>query len=602
MPVSRNTGARATWMICATASGGEVGFMLPSILSAPEFVGPGRCLSHADVSHIIGGHVINPRARPCAEGTIRSTSPIAGLALSEKTWTLVAGILGSSTAFIDESVVNVALPAIETQLGASVAVVQWVINAYTLCVAALLLIGGAAGDRFGRRRIFITGIGIFAVASIWCGFAQNIPQLIAARSVQGIGAALLIPCSLALIGASFDETERGRAIGTWSGFTALAGAIAPILGGFIVDHASWRTIFFINPFLALPAALIALRFVPESRDRDAPKTLDWLGTLLVFAGLGMLVAGLIWAPGLGWGDPIVIGLLSGGTVLLLAFVGQQTRTSAPLIPPSLSWRSRDFTGVNLLTFLLYGALGGAFFLLPFDLIQVHGYSATQAGLAFLPFTVILGALSRWSGGLLDRFGARLPLVVGPIVAALGFTLLALPGTGGSYWTTFFWPMAVLGFGMAISVAPLTATVLNAVDKHHIGVASGINDAVATVASLLAVAVFGIAALTISDAALNRQLSSVQITTQVRSAIESAKGKFIVEPKLAESQNTDQQIAAEAIRQSLAAGIRASMLLAAMLAAAGALLAALIISPKSGSARIMSAELGQKQPSSDLRNR
>jgi EmrB/QacA subfamily drug resistance transporter len=522
--------------------------------------------------------VINPRARPCAEGTIRSTSPIAGLALSEKTWTLIACILGSSTPFIDESVVNVALPAIETQMSASVAVVQWVVNAYTLCVAALLLIGGAAGDRFGRRRIFITGIGIFAVASIWCGFARNVPELIAARSVQGIGAALLIPCSLALIGASFDETERGRAIGTWSGFAALAGAIAPILGGFIVDHATWRTIFFINPFLALPAALIALRFVPESLDRDAPKTLDWVGTLLVFAGLGMLVASLIWGPGLGWGDPIVIGLLSAGTVLLLVFIGQQARTSAPLITPSL-FRSRDFSGVNLLTFLLYGALGGAFFLLPFDLIQVHGYSATQAGLAFLPFTIILGALSRWSGGLLDRFGARLPLVVGPIVAALGFTLLALPGTGGSYWTTFFWPMAVLGFGMAISVAPLTATVLNAVDKHNIGIASGVNDAVATVASLLAVAVFGIAALTISDAALNRQLSQVQITAQVRSAIESARGTFVVEPRLAEGQSADQQTAAEAIRQSLAAGIRGSMLLAAMLAGAGALVAALTVSPK-----------------------
>jgi EmrB/QacA subfamily drug resistance transporter len=545
--------------------------------------------------------VTYPRARPCAEGTIRSTRHIAGLALSEKTWTLIAGILGSSTAFIDESVVNVALPAIETQLSASVAVVQWVINAYTLCVAALLLIGGAAGDRFGRRRIFITGIGIFAVASIWCGFAQNVPELIAARSVQGIGAALLIPCSLALIGASFDETERGRAIGTWASFAALAGAIAPVLGGFLVDHASWRTIFFINPVLALPAALIALRFVPESRDRGAPKTLDWLGTLLVLAGLGMLVAGVIWTPGLGWDDPIVIGLLSAGTVLLLAFVGQQSRTPAPLIPPAL-FRSRDFTGVNLLTFLLYGALGGAFFMLPFDLIQVHGYSATQAGLAFLPFTVILGALSRSSGGLLDRFGARLPLVIGPIVAALGFTLLALSGTGDSYWTTFLGPMAVLGFGMAISVAPLTATVMNAVDKHHIGIASGVNDAVATVASLLAVAVFGIAALTISDAALNRQLSSVQMTAQVRSAIESAKGKFIVEPRLAEGQNADQQIAAEAIRQSLAAGIRWSMLLAAILATAGALFAALMISSKPGSARVKSAELDQKQPSPDLRHR
>jgi MFS family permease len=298
----------------------------------------------------------------------------------------------------------------------------------------------------------------------------------------------------------------------------------------------------------------------------------------VFAGLGMLVTGIIWGPRRGWGDPMVIGLLSAGTVLLLAFVGYQARTSAPLIPPAL-FRSRDFGGVNLLTFLLYSALGGAFFLLPFDLIQVHGYSATEAGSAFLPFTVILGLLSPWSGGLLDRFGARLPLVTGPIVAALGFGLLALPGTGSSYWTTFFWPMAVVGFGMAISVAPLTATVLNAVNKRYIGVASGVNDAVATVASLVAVAVFGIAALTISVTALNRQLSSVQITAEVRSAIESAKGKFVVEPSLIEGKSSDQQIATEKIRQSLAAGIRGSMLLAAMLAVAGALVAALTVSPK-----------------------
>jgi EmrB/QacA subfamily drug resistance transporter len=536
--------------------------------------------------------MINPRARPCAEGTIRSTGHVTGFALSDKTWTLIAGILGSSTAFVDESVVNVALPSIETQLSAPVAVVQWVVNAYTLCVAALLLIGGAAGDRFGRRKIFVAGIGIFATASIWCGFAGNVPELITARAVQGIGAALVIPCSLALIGASFDESERGKAIGTWSGFAALAGAVAPILGGFIIDHLSWRTIFFINPFLALPAALIALEFVPESRDPEAPKALDWFGTLLVFAGLGTLVAGLIWAPGLGWGNPIVIGLLSVGTVLLLAFIVHEARTSAPLIPPAL-FSSRDFTGVNLLTFLLYGALGGAFFFLPFDLIQVHGYSATQAGSAFLPFTVILGALSRWSGGLLDRFGARLPLIVGPIIAGLGFLLLVVPGSRGSYWTTFFGPMVVLGFGMAISVAPLTTTVMNAVDRRYVGIASGVNDAVATVASLLAVAVFGIVALTISDSSLNHQLASVQVSAEVRSAIESAKGKFVIEPMLGLGQSAEQQTAAEAIRESLSAGMRASMLLAAALALAGALLAALTISAKPGSGRVKPV---QKQPS------
>jgi EmrB/QacA subfamily drug resistance transporter len=522
--------------------------------------------------------VINPRARPCSEGKIRSTPVIVAVTIPDKSWALIAAILGTSTAFIDESIVNVALPAIETDLGASAAVAQWLINAYTLCLSALLLVGGAAGDLFGRRRVFVLGIGLFAFASLWCGLAPSVTQLFIARAVQGVGAAMLIPSSLALIGASFDEAERGKAIGTWSGAAALAGAVAPILGGFIVDHSSWRLIFFINPVLAVAAVLIGLRYLPESRNTAAPARLDWLGTVLIFAGLGCLVTALIMAPRAGFASADVIGLIGAGAVLLAAFVWQEARDPVPLMPLAL-FASRTFSGVNLLTLLLYGALGGAFFFLPFDLIQVHGYSATAAGLAFLPFTVIIGVLSRWSGGLLARFGARLPLVIGPAIAALGFAQLALPGADGSYWTTFFLPMAVLGLGMAVSVAPLTTTVMNAVDKDRAGTASGINDAVATIASLFAVAVLGAVALAVFAAAIDHALALAPVAPDVRAALQRAKGSFVIEPSLSGLSGTDRQMAEQVIRAALAEGIRTIMLAGAGLALTGAACAAVMIDPR-----------------------
>jgi len=266
-------------------------------------------------------------------------------------------------AYIDESVVNVALPAIEADLKTSVVVMQWLVNAYTLCLSALLLVGGASGDRFGRRRIFVIGIGIFAAASVWCGFAPDVTQLILARAAQGVGAALLIPCSLAIIGASFDETERGKAIGTWAGFSAISAAIGPLLGGWIVDHFTWRLIFLINPFVALPAIWIVLRHVPESRDPASSPGLDWLGALLAFAGLGSLVFGLVASSDLGWRDSKVVASIVAGLLLLVAFVFAERHSPAPMMPLDL-FRSRTFSGVNLLTLLLYAALGGAFFFLP----------------------------------------------------------------------------------------------------------------------------------------------------------------------------------------------------------------------------------------------
>jgi EmrB/QacA subfamily drug resistance transporter len=411
----------------------------------------------------------------------------------QQRWVLAATILASIIAYVDESVVNVALPAIGRDLSASPAALQWVINAYTLCLAAFLLVGGAAGDRLGRRRVFVAGVALFGAASLACGLSREIAQLIAARAAQGAGAALLIPCSLAIIGAAFPDNERGRAIGTWAGFSAIAAAIGPLLGGWIVDHLAWQTIFFINPVLCLAALWIAWRHLPESIDPDAPPGIDWLGGLLAFAGLAGVAFGLIALPDTGWRDTTAAAALAGGIVVLAIFVWHEGRSPAPMMPLGL-FRSAAFSGVNALTLLLYGALGGAFFLLPFALISVHGYSATLAGAVFLPFTAIMAGLSRWSGGLLDRFGARLPLVGGPVLVAVGFVLFALAGPETSYAMAFLLPVSIVGLGMAVTVAPLTGTVIAAVPGHQTGVASGINNAVSSVASLFAIAAFGALAL------------------------------------------------------------------------------------------------------------
>jgi EmrB/QacA subfamily drug resistance transporter len=524
--------------------------------------------------------MINPKARPCDEAAIRSVRSTSTCLEGQQRWVLVVTILASTMAYVDESVVNVALPAIETDLAASVVVIQWLVNAYTLSLAALLLTGGAAGDRFGRRLVFVLGTGIFAAASVWCGLSGSVTQLISARAIQGAGAALLIPCSLAIIGASFSEAERGKAIGTWAGFSAISAAIGPLMGGFIVDHASWRWIFLLNPLIALPTIWIAMRHVPESRDPDAGAGLDWRGAALALAGLGSLVFGLMASPELGW-HPIVIAALSAGMLLLIAFVWEESRSRAPMMPLGL-FRSATFTGINLLTLLLYAALGGAFFFLPYLLIQVHGYSATLAGAIFLPFTIIMAALSRWAGGLLDRFGARLPLIIGPAIAALGFLLLAWPGTGGSYAVTFLLPMIVLGVGMAITVAPLTTAVINAVPARQAGTAAGINNAVAAVANLLAVAILGAIALGAYNRALDRHLVAGAMSPAATQAIADARGKFVTDAGTT-VQGEDRRLADVAVRQSLADSIRLVMLLAAALGLAGAGCAAATIPPRSARA-------------------
>ncbi len=481
-------------------------------------------------------------------------------------WVLAATILASSMAFIDGTVVNVALPFLQTNLHATAIGIQWVVEAYSLFLSALLLVGGSLGDRYGRRRIFNIGVVVFAVASALCGMAANIEQLIVARSVQGIGGALLVPGSLALISSSFDEKERGKAIGTWSGFSAITTAIGPVFGGWLVEHWSWRAAFFLNLPLAVAVLVISVWKVPETREQDHHGHLDWPGAALATIGLGGVVYGLIESPRLGFSNPLVLLTLVGGGLALAAFVFNEARIKNPMVPLTL-FRSRDFSGANLLTLFLYAALSGMFFFFTLNLIQIQGYSATAAGGALLPFVVLMFSLSRWSGGLIDRFGARVPLTIGPTIAAAGFVLFAVPSISGNYWTSFFPAVLVLGLGMAISVAPLTTTVMSAVGEEQAGVASGINNAVSRTAGLLAIAVFGVVMLHAFSRSLVSRINDVQVDEQLKHTIYEQRVRLAaLEVPLDADAATREQIRS-VVADSFVFGFRVIMFTAAGLALA-----------------------------------
>jgi EmrB/QacA subfamily drug resistance transporter len=427
---------------------------------------------------------------PCDIGIIRATPAFpAALSQQRKRLTLAATILGSSMAFIDGSVVNIALPAIQQALHADAASTQWIVNAYLLLLGATVLVGGSAADLYGRRRIFLIGIALFTAASIACGLSPDVRVLIVSRAVQGLGAALLTPASLAMLGATFDQHERSRAIGIWAGVGALTAAAGPVLGGYLVDQVSWRAIFLLNVPLAVAAAGLAILFAYESRD-DKARRLDWNGAVAVALGLAAITWGLGAIPASGFYDKTVLGALGAGVLLLVSFIAIEARSHERAMMPLSLYRSRNFSGTNALTLLLYFALGGSLYFLPFGLIRLGGYSATQAGAALLPFALIMGFGASFAGALSDRFGPRLSLTAGPVIAACGLVLLALADLKQSYWLGVFPAISVLAVGMTITVPPLTSTVMSSVGETHAGIASGVNNAVARVASLLAVAALG----------------------------------------------------------------------------------------------------------------
>lgn len=405
----------------------------------------------------------------------------------QRPWILAATILASALAFIDGSVVTLALPVIRTDMNASLLQMLWVLNAYTLLLGALLMVGGGAGDRLGRRRVFTLGTALFALASLLCALAPNPNLLIAARALQGIGAALLVPQSLAIIAATYPTGERGRAIGLWAGASALTTALGPAVGGVLMDLFSWRAAFWINLPLALAVLWLTRRYMPESRDDDARGRLDWGGVLIAGLACGLLTLGLTLLTE-GRGD---VGrawlLIVPGLAGLVAFFAYEGRVRNALAPPAL-FRSRAFTGTNLMTLLLYGALAGVMFLIPIDLIERRGMSPSQVGLALLPFGLIIGLLSSRAGKLGDRFGARPMLVIGSAVVALGIVGLV------PQWSNFWWgvegPLCVMALGMAIVVSPLTTAVMNAVPDNRAGAASGINNTASRLAGLFAIAGIG----------------------------------------------------------------------------------------------------------------
>lgn len=489
-----------------------------------------------------------------------------------KTWVLVAAILGSSMSFIDATAVNVALPIIQRELGASSDQMQWVIEAYALFLSALILVGGSLGDLFGRRKLFVIGIAIFAGASMACAAAPGIIVLIVARSVQGIGAALAVPESLALISVTFTGDERGKAIGTWSGFASLTGAAGPVIGGYLAQTASWRWVFLINLPLAVLVLAIAQLRVPESRDEAASHTIDWTGAALATAGLGALVYGLIRVQ-LEAGRTDGTAFIAAGLIVLALFVLAERRAAHPMMPLSMFSASRVFAIANLYTFALYLALGGSLYFFPYLLIDVQGYAPVAAGATFLPFVILQFTLSRWSGGLVHRLGARTPLVAGAALAGCAYLLYSLPGIGsGGYWTTYFPAVLVLGIGATFFIAPLTTTVFDSSDPQLSGLASGINNAVARSAGLIAIALFGVIFAGTFAGSFETRLQRAHVSAATRTLANAERAKFAAGTVPPDVPAADRPAVSVAVKQGYLAGFRAVQYTSAAIAFLAAIVA------------------------------
>ncbi len=482
---------------------------------------------------------------------------------------LAATILASAMAFIDGTVVAIALPSIQQDLQTGFQALQWTVNGYTLPLGALILIGGALGDRIGRRLIFMIGIGIFALASVLCAMAPDAGTLIAGRALQGVGAACLVPQSLAILSASFPKEIRGRAIGLWAGAAAITTAAGPVIGGLFMDLLSWRAVFWVNLPMAAVALWLSVVYVPESRDAEAKGPIDVGGAVLLALALGLATYAFTTLPETGIADPVVASTLVGAVVLATAFVVQERRLQAPLVPFRL-FRNPAFTGANGITVLLYAALSAVLFLLPFNLIQLRGYSGVQAGLALLPFGIIMGLLSRPAGRLADRFGPWVPLIVGPLIVTAACILFAAAGTEGGFATAVLAPILLLSIGMTFVVAPLTTAVMNAVPDNEAGIASGINNAASRLSGLVAVALIGALSAAVFADRLQDGLAPLDLTEGARAAIIGQADRLAGLDIPGTVTGSARSAAAEVVDSAFAVAFRYGMLAAALAAALSAL--------------------------------
>ncbi len=511
---------------------------------------------------------------PHASGpaTQKHTPPAKATATADdaaKRGTLVAMILASGVVFLDGTVVSVALPAIGRELAVGLSSLQWIVNGYALTLAALIIVGGSLGDHYGRKRMLLLGLVGFGIASVACALAPNAGVLIAARMLQGVAGALLVPEGLAIISAVYtDAAERGQAIGAWTGWGGIATVVGPFIGGALVDRGSWRWVFLINVPLILVTLVLVARFVPETRDPDAPKRLDYLGAALVILGFGGVSYGLIEGPNTGWTAPIILAALIGSVAALIAFVAVEARSPAPMMPLGL-FKTRNFTGANLATLGTYAALGGAFFFLVIYVQNTLGYSALVSGATLLPISVMMLLFASRAGKLSGQYGPRRFMTLGPILLGIGFLLLFLAHPGANYWTSIFPAAILMGAGLCLNVAPLTSTVMGAVPGHNSGIASAINNVASRVAGLLAVAGVGVVVSLVFTSELNTRAQGLPPTVAgiVRDAGKSVSGAT---PKDAPPG------AARAIADSYTVAFHRAMLTCALLAFASGLVSFLII--------------------------
>ena len=512
-------------------------------------------------------------------------------------WVLFSTILASSMAFIDASALNVALPALQDDLQANGAQLLWIVNAYLLMLAALILVSGSLGDKLGRKKVFMAGISVFSLASLGCGLTPSVEFLLWARALQGIGGAMMIPGSLAIITAAFDPEHRGQAIGSWAAATTMVTIAGPVLGGFLADAGLWRGVFLINLPIGLTALLVLCLKVPESQNQAASPRIDYVGAGLTTVGLMGLTYSFISLPELGLADPRVYIALIGGIVALVSCLIFEARIQYPMLPLHF-FQSRTFSGTNLLTLFLYGALNAGTFFLCLNLIQAQGYSQSIAGLADMPFALLLAGMSPWAGSLADHYGPRVPLIIGPTLAGVGFLLLARVGlTHGpeEYWTTFFPGILVFGLGMAITVTPLTTAVMSSAPTHYAGTASGINNAVARTAGALAIAMVGSIALMTFSSELAHQTVDLHLSTKVQTALHAGASQFghvidlpKLSPEMADAIET-------AVKLAFVNTFQRVMLICAGLAWLSAVMAALLIERREPVLAVSHLKLSEAEP-------